>query len=100
MLMLSQSTHPQYAGAGKRADPRSFPRCPSLHYRDYPDFYKKLYALFDHEIFYVKYRDRFFHLANIFLHSPYVGHLTSLSLPVNHCKRHARSAPCAGMPLR
>lgn len=37
--------------------------------RDYPDFYKKLYSLLEPSVFHVKYRARFFHLANLFLSS-------------------------------
>ncbi len=40
--------------------------------RDYPDFYTKLYALFQPEVFHVKYRAKFFKLANQFLRSTYV----------------------------
>lgn len=40
-----------------------------LIYRDYPDFYKKLYSLLEPSVFHVKYRARFFHLANLFLSS-------------------------------
>lgn len=40
---------------------------PSL--REYPDFYRKLYGLLDPSIFHVKYRARFFHLADLFLSS-------------------------------
>ncbi|KAJ8311953.1 hypothetical protein KUTeg_009326, partial [Tegillarca granosa] len=36
---------------------------------DYPDFYKKLYALFEPSVFHVKYRARFFFLADLFLSS-------------------------------
>ncbi|XP_050411209.1 nucleolar complex protein 4 homolog [Patella vulgata] len=39
---------------------------------DYPDFYKKLYALFDPIIFHAKYRARFFHLADLFLSSTHL----------------------------
>jgi U3 small nucleolar RNA-associated protein 19 len=42
-------------------------------YRDYPDFYRKLYALFQPNIFHVKYRAKFFRLVNIFLKSSYVS---------------------------
>ncbi|XP_067232262.1 nucleolar complex protein 4 homolog [Chanodichthys erythropterus] len=42
------------------------------HNLDYPDFYKKLYSLLDPTIFHVKYRARFFHLANIFLSSTHL----------------------------
>eukprot|EP00762_Andalucia_godoyi_P000207 ANDGO_02344.mRNA.1 Uncharacterized protein C1604.06c len=37
---------------------------------DYPDFYKKLYALFEPTVFMAKYRARFFKLADLFLTSP------------------------------
>ncbi|EXX70598.1 Noc4p [Rhizophagus irregularis DAOM 197198w] len=36
---------------------------------DYPDFYKKLYTLFDRNLMHVKYRSRFFRLADLFLAS-------------------------------
>ena len=36
---------------------------------DYPDFYKKLYALFDRNLMHVKYRSRFFRLVDLFLAS-------------------------------
>ncbi|MGH0114679.1 UNVERIFIED_CONTAM: hypothetical protein FKN15_033996 [Acipenser sinensis] len=39
------------------------------HNLDYPDFYKKLYSLLEPSIFHVKYRARFFHLADLFLSS-------------------------------
>ncbi|XP_061658094.1 nucleolar complex protein 4 homolog isoform X2 [Syngnathoides biaculeatus] len=42
------------------------------HNLDYPDFYKKLYNLLDPSIFHVKYRARFFHLANLFLSSSHL----------------------------
>ncbi|KAK7131347.1 hypothetical protein R3I94_016474 [Phoxinus phoxinus] len=42
------------------------------HNLDYPDFYRKLYNLLDPSIFHVKYRARFFHLANIFLSSTHL----------------------------
>ncbi|XP_030625514.1 nucleolar complex protein 4 homolog [Chanos chanos] len=42
------------------------------HNLDYPDFYKKLYNLLDPSVFHVKYRARFFHLANIFLSSTHL----------------------------
>ena len=37
--------------------------------RDYPDFYEKLYALFEPSVLHVKYRARFFYLADLFLSS-------------------------------
>lgn len=42
------------------------------HNLDYPDFYKKLYNLLEPTLFHVKYRARFFHLANIFLSSSHL----------------------------
>nr|XP_020465489.1 nucleolar complex protein 4 homolog [Monopterus albus] len=42
------------------------------HNLDYPDFYKKLYNLLDPSIFHVKYRARFFYLANLFLSSSHL----------------------------
>ena len=39
------------------------------HNLDYPDFYPKLYRLFDGSIFYAKYRSRFFRQADLFLKS-------------------------------
>nr|XP_057912575.1 nucleolar complex protein 4 homolog [Doryrhamphus excisus] len=58
------------------------------HNLDYPDFYKKLYNLLDPSIFHVKYRARFFHLANLFLSS---SHLP-LYLVAAFAKRLARLA--------
>ncbi|CAJ0845882.1 13794_t:CDS:2 [Entrophospora sp. SA101] len=43
------------------------------HNLDYPDFYKKLYNLFDRNLMHVKYRSRFFRLADLFLSSTYVS---------------------------
>jgi U3 small nucleolar RNA-associated protein 19 len=42
-------------------------------HRDYPDFFPKLYSLLDPALMFVKYRGRFFRLADVFLQSPY-GH--------------------------
>ncbi|XP_072271810.1 nucleolar complex protein 4 homolog [Pyxicephalus adspersus] len=42
------------------------------HNLEYPDFYKKLYSLLDPSVFHVKYRARFFHLANLFLSSTHL----------------------------
>ncbi|XP_022104594.1 nucleolar complex protein 4 homolog [Acanthaster planci] len=42
------------------------------HNLEYPEFYKKLYALFEPGIFHVKYRARFFHLVDLFLSSTYL----------------------------
>ncbi|XP_007565979.1 nucleolar complex protein 4 homolog [Poecilia formosa] len=42
------------------------------HNLDYPDFYKKLYNLLEPSVFHVKYKARFFHLANLFLSSSHL----------------------------
>ncbi|XP_029777500.1 nucleolar complex protein 4 homolog, partial [Suricata suricatta] len=42
------------------------------HNLEYPDFYRKLYALLDPSVFHVKYRARFFHLADLFLSSSHL----------------------------
>jgi len=39
------------------------------HNLEYPDFYRKLYGLLDPSVFHIKYRARFFHLADLFLSS-------------------------------
>ena len=63
---------------GPRAGVPIYPLCGfSLHVppsltsppREYPDFYRKLYGLLDPSVFHVKYRARFFHLADLFLSS-------------------------------
>uniref|UniRef100_A0A8D2B3G4 Nucleolar complex associated 4 homolog n=1 Tax=Sciurus vulgaris TaxID=55149 RepID=A0A8D2B3G4_SCIVU len=42
------------------------------HNLEHPDFYRKLYGLLDPSIFHVKYRARFFHLADLFLSSSHL----------------------------
>ncbi|XP_007953225.1 nucleolar complex protein 4 homolog [Orycteropus afer afer] len=42
------------------------------HNLEYPDFYQKLYSLLDPSVFHVKYRARFFHLADLFLSSSHL----------------------------
>ncbi|XP_067135535.1 nucleolar complex protein 4 homolog B isoform X1 [Centruroides vittatus] len=39
---------------------------------EYPDFYKKLYALFDASVFYSQYKANFFFLADVFLSSTHI----------------------------
>jgi len=39
---------------------------------DYPNFYEKLYALFDRNLMHVRYRSRFFRLVEIFLNSTHL----------------------------
>ncbi|KAL7754115.1 Maturation and nuclear export of 40S ribosomal subunits interacting protein [Sorochytrium milnesiophthora] len=42
------------------------------HNLDYPDFYTKLYNLFDRSLMHVKYRSRFFRLVELFLRSTHI----------------------------
>ncbi|XP_056677921.1 nucleolar complex protein 4 homolog [Monodelphis domestica] len=42
------------------------------HNLEYPEFYRKLYSLLDPSVFHVKYRARFFHLADLFLSSSHL----------------------------
>ncbi|XP_003792929.1 nucleolar complex protein 4 homolog [Otolemur garnettii] len=58
------------------------------HNLEYPDFYRKLYGLLEPSIFHVKYRARFFHLADLFLSS---SHLPAY-LVAAFAKRLARLA--------
>lgn len=65
---------------------------------EYPEFYTKLYQLFTPELLHVKYRARFFHLADIFLSS---SHLPAY-LVAAFIKRLARlslTAPSPTIPL-
>ncbi|RKP26883.1 nucleolar complex protein [Syncephalis pseudoplumigaleata] len=68
------------------------------HKLEYPDFYKKLYALFDRNLMHVKYRARFFRLATIFLASTHIP----AYLVAAFIKRMARlslSAPPSGVAI-
>lgn len=65
------------------------------HNLEYPDFYRKLYAMFQPELFYVKYRSRFFKLSQIFLSS---SHLPTY-LVCAFAKRIARLALLAPPPV-
>lgn len=68
------------------------------HNLDYPDFFKKLYALLEPGIFHVKYQSRFFHLLDLFLTSTYLP----AYLVAAFCKRLAQlalSAPPQGVIL-
>lgn len=59
-----------------------------VHNLDYPDIYKKLYSMFEPEIFHTKYKARLFYLADLFLSS---SHLPE-SLVAAFAKRLARLA--------
>jgi len=65
---------------------------------EFPDFYSKLYELFTVEIFYVKYKARFFHLSDVFLSSTHL----SQAIVASFVKRLARitlQAPAHTIPL-
>lgn len=63
--------------------PRTHPRCAG---RDYPDFYAKLYKLFDPNVFLVKHRSKFFKLADLFLRSTFddIGHAVYIIYSLIH----------------
>ncbi|XP_078467841.1 nucleolar complex protein 4 homolog [Lampetra planeri] len=59
---------------------------------EYPDFYKKLYSLLEPSIFHVKYRARFFHLADLFLSSTHLPAYLVLAF-VKRLSRLSLTAP-------
>lgn len=65
---------------------------------DYPDFYKKLYSLFQVEIFHMKYRARFFHLADLFLMSTHLPAYLVAAF-IKRLSRLALRAPPYGVAL-
>jgi U3 small nucleolar RNA-associated protein 19 len=65
---------------------------------DYPDFYKKLYSLFDVEIFHLKYRARFFYLADLFLMSTHLPAYLVAAF-IKRLSRLALRAPPYGVAL-
>jgi U3 small nucleolar RNA-associated protein 19 len=65
---------------------------------DYPDFYAKLYSLFQVEIFHVKYKARFFHLSDIFLASTHLPQTLVASF-VKRIARMSLQAPADCLPL-
>ncbi|ESO91648.1 hypothetical protein LOTGIDRAFT_233423 [Lottia gigantea] len=65
---------------------------------DYPDFYYKLYLLFDPIIFHAKYRARFFYLADIFLSSTHLpGYLVAAF--IKKLARLCLTAPPSGIRI-
>lgn len=65
---------------------------------DYPDFYKKLYSLFDAEVFHLKYRARFFYLADLFLMSTHLPAYLVAAF-IKRLSRLGLSAPPHGVAL-
>lgn len=43
----------------------------STSYRDYPDFYTKLYGMLDRQVLHVRYRARFLRMLDLFLSSTF-----------------------------
>ncbi|KAK9368414.1 CBF/Mak21 family-domain-containing protein [Lipomyces kononenkoae] len=59
---------------------------------DYPNFYKKLYALLDRNLMHVKYRSRFFRMLDLFLSSTHLPALLVASF-IKRLSRLAISGP-------
>ncbi|XP_063855853.1 nucleolar complex protein 4 homolog isoform X4 [Scylla paramamosain] len=68
------------------------------HDLDYPDFYKKLYALLEPTVFHVKYRARFFMLCDLFLSSTHLPEYIAASF-VKRLARLSLMAPSCCLPL-
>ena len=65
---------------------------------EYPEFYTKLYQLFTPELLHVKYKARFFHLADIFLSSsPLPAYL--LTAFIKRLSRLCLTAPSTAIPM-
>ncbi|KAJ3093049.1 hypothetical protein HK102_010954 [Quaeritorhiza haematococci] len=62
------------------------------HNLDYPDFYKKLYALLDRNVLHVKYRSRFFRMLEIFMSSTHIP-VYMIAAFVKRMARLALTAP-------
>ena len=65
---------------------------------EYPEFYTKLYQLFNPELLHVKYKARFFHLADIFLSS---SHLPAYLVAafIKRLSRLCLTAPSTAIPM-
>ncbi|KAI8324727.1 CBF-domain-containing protein [Martensiomyces pterosporus] len=63
---------------------------------NYPQFYEKLYALFDRNLFHVKYRARFFRLLEVFLGSTHLPAYLVAAF-IKRVTRLALSAPPSGV---
>ncbi|RKP12083.1 nucleolar complex protein, partial [Piptocephalis cylindrospora] len=68
------------------------------HNLEYPDFYSKLYALFDRHLLHVRYRARFFRLVDLFLSS---SHLPAYLVAafIKRLSRLSLTGPPAGIIL-
>merc|ERR1719410_3319595 len=65
---------------------------------EYPDFYTKLYQLFTPELLHVKYKARFFHLADIFLSSTHLPAYLAAAF-IKRLSRLCLSAPSCSIPM-
>jgi len=65
---------------------------------EFADFYKKLYQLFTVDIFFVKYKARFFHLSDVFLSSTHLPQTIVASF-VKRLARIALHAPNHTIPM-
>jgi U3 small nucleolar RNA-associated protein 19 len=63
---------------------------------DYPDFYKKLYAMFDRNLLHLKYRAQFFRLVDVFLGSSHLPATITASF-IKRMSRLSLSAPPAAI---
>lgn len=68
------------------------------HDLDYPDFYKKLYALLEPTVFHAKYRARFFMLCDLFLSSTHLPEYVAASF-VKRLARLSLVAPSSCLVL-
>ncbi|KAJ1921246.1 Maturation and nuclear export of 40S ribosomal subunits interacting protein [Mycoemilia scoparia] len=68
------------------------------HNLNYPEFYTKLYALFDRNLLHVKYRARFFRLAQVFLSSTHLPAYLVAAF-IKRMARIALSAPPSGIAI-
>lgn len=68
------------------------------HNLGYPDFYEKLYALFEPGVLHVKYRARFFYLADLFLSSTHLPAATVAAF-VKRLARISLTAPASALTI-
>ncbi|XP_067935790.1 nucleolar complex protein 4 homolog [Watersipora subatra] len=65
---------------------------------EYPDFYNRLYNIMDNEVFFVKYKARFFHMLDLFLQSLLLP-TTTIAAFIKKLSRMALTAPPHGILL-
>lgn len=62
---------------------------------DYPNFYEKLYSLFDQDLFHMKYRSRFLRLTDVFLSSTHLPSALIASFLKKMARLSLNSSPSA-----